>query len=111
MRNLDVVDNGAHDPRTEAVRRKFPGDELVDPGLADLRRGIESVNSLLVAAAAPRLRRVGVAVPEHSQDASGRRLYAMLDAEYGNGAHSRYNSLQRRIIAYCAAKAQDARRH
>jgi hypothetical protein len=92
------------------TRHTFPGDELVQSGLADIAAGRRSVEALLVAAAGMRLRRAGVQVPEHRFDRSGRELYALLEAELGVGAHSRYNALQRRVVAYCAARTQDARR-
>lgn len=91
-------------------RTKFPGDELVDAGLADLTAGRRTVESLLLAAAGPRLARAGVTLPAHQLDTSGRELYALLEAELGSRAHSRYNALQRRVISYCAARTQDARR-
>ncbi|MDE3134081.1 MAG: hypothetical protein KGL15_08455 [Acidobacteriota bacterium] len=93
-----------------AARERFPGDDLVAAGLADIAAGRRSVAALLVAAAAPRLARAGVTVPQHRFDTSGRELYALLEAELGTRAHSRYNALQRRVIAYCSARAQDARR-
>jgi hypothetical protein len=94
----------------EAPRTKFPGDELVVAGLADLAAGRRSVEALLLVAAGPRLARVGVVLPNHELDASGRDLYALLEAELGTRAHARYNALQRRVISYCVARTQDARR-
>jgi hypothetical protein len=94
----------------EHPRSRFPGDELVEAGLADLARGRRTVESLLLVAAGPRLARVGVVLPKHEFDTSGRELYALLEAELGRRAHSRYNALQRRIISYCSARTQDARR-
>jgi hypothetical protein len=91
-------------------RLRFPGEELVDPGLADLAAGRATIEALLVAAARPRLERVGVQVPEHRLDSSGRELYALLEEQLGTRAHARYNALTRRLISYCSARAQDARR-
>jgi hypothetical protein len=91
-------------------RTKFPGDELVAAGLSDLAAGRRSVDALLLAAAGPRLARAGVVLPAHELDTSGRELYALLEAELGPRAHSRYNALHRRIISYCSARTQDARR-
>jgi len=91
-------------------RRRFPGEELVEPGLADLAAGRRTIEALLVAAARPRLERVGVQVPDHQLDTSGRELYALLEQRLGNRAHSRYNALTRRVISYCSARAQDAKR-
>jgi hypothetical protein len=41
------------------VATELPGADLVDAGLADLERGVESVEALLVSIGAPRLRRLG----------------------------------------------------
>jgi hypothetical protein len=68
------------------------------------------MEALLVAATGSRLARAGVEMPAHGLDTSGRALYALLEQELGTRAHSRYNALQRRVIAYCAARTQDARR-
>ena len=45
------------------LRERFPGEELVEPGLTDLAAGRRSVEALLIAAAGPRLERAGVASP------------------------------------------------
>ena len=94
----------------EQPRTRFPGDELVAAGLADLAAGRRSVEALLLAAAGPRLARTGVVLPAHELDTSGRELYALLEAELGPRAHARYNALHRQIISYCVARTQDAHR-
>ena len=78
---------------------KLPGDELVDQGIKDLERGIESQESLLVSIGAPRLGRLGIAVPDPF-DSPEHRLYALLSAEHGDAAHSRYNALVRRLVSF-----------
>lgn len=90
------------------VRERFPGDDLVDSGLADIAARRITVAALLVAAAGPRLERAGVVLPEHELDTSGRELYAMLEEQLGNRAHARYNALQRQIVSYCVARGRDA---
>jgi len=77
----------------------LPGADLVERGVADLERGVESVGSLLVSIGAPRLARLGfeihdpIASPEH-------RLYALLSTEDPDAAHSRYNALIRRLVSF-----------
>jgi len=84
---------------TSRERQALPGFDLVERGLADLKRGVESEASLLVSIGAPRLRRLGIAVdaavesPEH-------RLYELLRREDPDGAHSRYNALIRRLVSF-----------
>lgn len=77
----------------------LPGAELVETGVADLERGVESVESLLVSIGEPRLARLGfeVRVPF---DAPEKRLYARLAAEDPDAAHSRYNALIRRLVSF-----------
>jgi hypothetical protein len=77
----------------------LPGGDLVATGLDDLRRGLESIPALLVSIGAPRLRRLGYAVPGPIDDPE-RRLYALLARDGPAGAHSRYNALIRRLVSF-----------
>jgi hypothetical protein len=77
----------------------LPGADLVTEGLRDLQAGVESPASLLVEIGAPRLRRLGIEVPKTRVWAE-HRLYALLHATHGNAAHSRYNSLIRRLVSF-----------
>ncbi len=84
----------------------LPGEELVAKGLADLENRNETIESLLVLIGAPRLRELGVEVPERGTDDSPEhRLYELLSREHGNAAHSRYNALLRRLISFERAAA------
>ena len=93
------------------LRDSFPGDDLISQGLSDLAAGEETIEALLVAMAQPRLRRLGVAVPDSILDPSGRRLYTLLERADADAAQARYNALLARIVSYCQAREQDARRH
>ena len=77
----------------------LPGQDLIDAGLEDLARGRESVAALLVSIGAPRLRRLGLAVPSPVREPE-RRLYDFLVREYADAAHSRYNALVRRLVSF-----------
>lgn len=83
--------------------RDLPGAELVLPGLADLAAGRDTVEALLVEIAAPRLRRLGLDVPQQSDEEPERRLYLRLHAERPQGMHARYNALIRRLISFSQA--------
>jgi hypothetical protein len=78
---------------------KLPGEDLVRKGIRDLQLGIESPESLLVSIGAPRLRRLGINVPQPFVTPE-HRLYELLSAQYGDAAHSRYNALVRRLVSY-----------
>lgn len=82
----------------------LPGGDLIEGGLADLARGVESVAALVVAVGAPRLRRAGVRVPETPRDPE-HRLYALLSQDDADAAHGRYNALIRRLVSYERALA------
>ena len=84
------------------VPTSFPGHELVSAGLSDLAAGRESESSLLVAMAAPRLRRLGFDVPAGGPEHPSHRLYELL-TETSLGAHSRYNALIGRIVSFARA--------
>ena len=86
------------------MRDTLPGTELVERGLRDLDRGAETVESLLVSLSAPGLRTLGLVVDEPFADAE-LRLYRLLAAGYGAGAHARYNALVRRIVSFQRAGA------
>jgi hypothetical protein len=80
----------------------MPGGDLILRGLADLERRVESVEALLVAIGAPRLRRAGVAVPASAQlPASPEHgLYDLLCHQSPRGVHSRYNAWIRRLVSF-----------
>ena len=82
----------------------LPGEDLIETGLVDLANGRVTDCSLLVLIAAPRLRRLGIAIPDlPSQQPYEHQLYARLDGRLGAGAHSYYNSLLRRVVSYARA--------
>lgn len=81
---------------------KLPGEELVSKGLQDLAQGVTSIESLLVLIGAPRLQRLGLAVPERIRlrGSPEHALYQLLQAEDPRDAHSRYNAFLRRLVSY-----------
>jgi hypothetical protein len=81
----------------------LPGGEIIDAGLADLAGGPESVESLLVSLAAPRLRREGVPLPRDLHVEADRRLYRLLEQEGGDLAHARYLAYLRQAASFADA--------
>jgi hypothetical protein len=84
----------------------LPGGEMIDTGLRDLAFGRESVESLLVSMAAPRLAREGVPVPREQFSDEEERLYRLLTADNEDLAHARYNALRRQVVSFADACAQ-----
>jgi hypothetical protein len=89
---------------------RLPGQDLVEQGLADLRAGANTECALLLQVAAPRLRDLGIEVPEYrSPQPAEHALYELLEQRLGPGAHSQYNSLIRRIVSYARARDREVR--
>ena len=83
----------------------FPGGDLIRQGLEDLAAGRESEAALLVLIGAPRLRALGLPVPEDNSSPSEHRLYERLACTDPDSAHSRYNALVRRLVSFERAAA------
>lgn len=81
------------------LMEELPGEDLVRKGVADLERGIESVEALLVSIGAPRLDGLGFKVPNPIPSPE-LRLYELLAQEDSDSAHSRYNALVRRLVSF-----------
>jgi hypothetical protein len=78
----------------------LPGEELIAAGLRDLAAGRATVEALLVAVGAPRLRALGIDVPVTLPTEPEHRLYAHLATNDPEGAHSQYNALIRRLVSF-----------
>jgi hypothetical protein len=78
----------------------LPGGDLIDAGLKDLRNGRETIAALLVAIGAPRLRGIGIDLPDHLPQNPEHRLYDLLSETDQDSAHSRYNSLIRKLVSF-----------
>jgi hypothetical protein len=78
----------------------LPAHEYVEAGIQDLNRGVESVEALLVSIGAPRLRQLGLPVPDHVLASPEHRLYELLRQEDADAAHSRYNALICRLVSF-----------
>jgi hypothetical protein len=87
-----------------STQSNLPGADLIERGLTDLANGRETIESLLVSIAAPRLRALGLTVASPF-DGAELRLYRRLAGEFGDGAHSRYNALIRRLVSFQRAAA------
>lgn len=77
----------------------MPGGESIREGLADLERGIASVPALLVLVGGPRLRILGLHVPQANPEAE-HALYDLLSRHDPDSAHSRYNALIRTLVSF-----------
>ena len=89
----------------------LPGEDLVTQGLADLAKGELSESALLLLVASPRLRGLGIEVPERKlSEPYEHALYSLIEERLGTGAHSYYNSLLRRIVSYAHALEREQSR-
>jgi hypothetical protein len=84
----------------DAIDDALPGADLIRTGVGDLQRGLESIEALLVLVGAPRLRRIGIDVPDRPVPYPEHRLYELLARSDSDSAHSRYNALIRRLVSF-----------
>jgi hypothetical protein len=82
----------------------LPGSDIVLKGLDDLAADRLSPEALVVIAAAPRLRRLGIDVPERHRDQTAElELYELLGRAGSVDPYSAYNALLRSVVSFAAA--------
>jgi hypothetical protein len=90
----------------------LPGGALIREGLTDLEAGRQSIATLLIDIARPRLTELGI-LPSSAPPAVAepeRELYRRLRAEPGD-AYARYNSLIRELVSFQSALIRVVRSH
>lgn len=87
---------------TTRVPGELPGADLIGTGIDDLRRGQFTIEALLVAVGAPRLRAAGLSVPEASgwPPVPEHALYNAIGRSGVADSHSGYNALIRRLVSF-----------
>jgi hypothetical protein len=93
-----------HNPTMDGDVAALPGADLIRDGIADLSGGVFSVPALLVAIGAPRLRALGLTVPD-APPRPEHLLYLSLARGNPDGAHAQYNALVRRLVSFERALA------
>ena len=83
----------------------LPGNDLIVTGLEDLRHQRQTIEALLVAIGAPKLRSLGIELPATLPTTPEHRLYDLLSETEPDSAHSRYNALIRRLVSFERALA------
>jgi hypothetical protein len=83
----------------------LPGNDLIAADLEDLRHQRQTVEALLVAIGAPKLRSLGMELPDNLPTTPEHRLYDLLSETEPDSAHSRYNALIRRLVSFERALA------
>jgi hypothetical protein len=78
----------------------LPGADLIEAGIKDLCEGRETVSALLVAIGEPKLRQIGIQLPNQLPENPEHRLYDLLAENDSDSAHSRYNALLRRLVSF-----------
>ena len=78
----------------------LPGNDLIATGIQDLHQQRETIPALLVAIGAPKLRSLGLALPEDLPSHPEHRLYDLLAVTEPDSAHSKYNALIRRLVSF-----------
>ncbi len=80
----------------------LPGADLIEAGLVDLAERRETDAALLVSIGRPRLRGLGIDVPDPLplDRSPEHQLYLRLARSGSDSAHSRYNALVRRLVSF-----------
>ena len=81
---------------------KYPGGEIISKGLRDIRHGkYNSIESLAVFMASPRLNEFGFHIDENHFIYPHLLLYKKLQKKYANSAHEQYNAVMKRVAKFC----------
>ena len=83
----------------------LPGNDLIEAGVEDLLHQRQTIPALLVAIGAPKLRSLGLEIPENLPSSPEHRLYDLLSDSEPDSAHSKYNALIRRLVSFERAMA------
>jgi hypothetical protein len=86
--------------KSQHTTRSLPGEDLIESGLQDLQSRRETIKALLVAIGAPRLRLIGINLPDNLPKNPEHRLYDLLSESDPDSAHSRYNALIRKLVSF-----------
>jgi hypothetical protein len=78
----------------------LPGEDIISIGIQDLQLRRETIPALLVAIGAPKLRSLGLKVPNPLPSNPEHRLYDLLSADEPDAAHSKYNALIRKLVSF-----------
>ena len=78
----------------------LPANDLIVTGIEDLGHQRETIAALVVAIGAPKLRSLGLRVPESLPSNPEHRLYDLLSATDPDSAHSKYNALIRKLVSF-----------
>jgi hypothetical protein len=78
----------------------LPASDLIEAGIRDLGEKRETVASLLVSIGAPKLRSLGISIPDPLPLNPEHRLYDLLATANPNAAHSKYNALIRKLVSF-----------
>ena len=78
----------------------LPASDLIEAGLSDLREQRETIAALLVSIGAPKLRSLGISVPDALPANPEHRLYDLLAGDDSDSAHSKYNALIRKLVSF-----------
>lgn len=82
------------------ILNDLPGYELYSQGVKDLKEGKETIAAYVVAIGAPRLRQLGLDIPEISFPNPEHGLYQFLAKSEPASAHSRYNAFIQRLVSF-----------
>lgn len=78
----------------------LPASDLIEAGIRDVHERRETIAALLVSIGAPKLRSLGISIPDQLPTNAEHRLYDLLATENPDAAHSKYNALIRKLVSF-----------
>ena len=81
--------------------QNLPGYELIEKGLLDISLNRESYFTALLYSAESKLAKLGINLGGLRPPDAVSQMYGFLQSEFGDGAHSKFNALNRRLISFC----------
>lgn len=87
----------------------LPGAEIIEKGLADLAKGLVTIESCLVSMAPNLLEEVGINFPDRPIDEPELTMFRLIESRSGDAAHSQYNALRRRLVSFVKSARLAAR--
>ena len=92
-----------HSGQLNDLSSNLPGADLIESGIASLERGEHTIEALLVALAAARLRALGLNVPQAADGIRAPNLALYAAVRNGGGDHFDYNALLGRLSSFANA--------
>jgi len=87
--------------------KSLPEYEIIERGLLDISENRASYYSAILYSAKSRLLKLGISLDGVSPEDPAMETYRRLYVEFGDGAHSKLNALNRRLLSFIRARERE----